>query len=269
MALQTSYEESVVLVTALREGVRKPIGTAFIVAVATDVQTHRYFVTARHVVRDTDDVSVRIGRPDNGVRDLAVAKEEWKHHLSADVSVALCRDFMVQFIHPEISINNVIPEPENKTVMLGGDVYFIGLLRNVPMMAEQNVPMVRSGTIGRLNQHEIRMRHQGTIYTVTGHLIDCRAYQGMSGAPCFYQSLLVRAADNVQTGEPITLRTETYLLGLISAHFDDRLQDRASGADAVLSHTGVGVVTPARFIRELLLDDPELVADRTSRDEAV
>ena len=94
---------------------------------------------------------------------------------------------------------------------LGDTVFFIGLLRNLAPMAEAGVPMVRSGTVGRMWQQRIPARTGLTHAELTGHLIDCRAYQGMSGASvlrstptrCSYCSRICRPGfANVESAAP-------------------------------------------------------------------
>ena len=59
------------------------------------------------------------------------------------------------------------------------------------------------------------------------------------------------------------------LLGLVSAHWN--IKQRAETTGDILGdvrmalNSGMAVVTPAEKIRELLMDDPALVADRVSR----
>ena len=131
---------------------------------------------------------------------------------------------------------------------------FIGLLSKLPEMAQQGIPMVRTGSLGRLNQTDIHVwidlvRH----FKMTVHLLDTRAYRGMSGAPCFIQRLIVRAQPDPHTGEAVTLKTVTYLLGVMSAQFDDKepvepLTEENNGT-RVRIHSGISVVTPVRFLQ--------------------
>jgi hypothetical protein len=150
---------------------------------------------------------------------------------------------------------------------LGDRVYFLGLLA-LPAargMAERNVPMVRSGTIGAMYQDEIPLEWpDGTIRKIQAHLIDCRSYGGFSGSPCFFQR------DDQPTGMKEGVRTRgttTFLLGLISAHFDDFTSPKTRGDIAELGsiripiNTGVGIVTPAERIVEVI-EMPEFKDER-------
>jgi hypothetical protein len=143
-------------------------------------------------------------------------------------------------------------------------------------MGDAGVPMVRSGTFGRLWQEDIRATLGDIETELTGHLIDCRAYQGMSGSPCFLQHsypVLVPVPNSADEGARTwTMQHVTSFFGMIAAHFDDSEEAGPASGDPASSvpvrykvHTGVGVVTPARFIRETL-DDEDLVKLRREAD---
>jgi len=268
MPLQDAYIWSVVILSMHdANGDSYPIGTAF--AVLFD--RNHYLVTARHVVDHGLPVFARRRKLDKETDEVSVGP--WRWHPDEDVAVAALPDWdrwpwELGYI-PEASF---LPErPEDSQLMLGQDILFIGLLRNLPPMALEGIPMVRSGSLGRLNQKNVPLRiTKDRLDHLTAHLIDCRAYQGMSGAPCFSQRLLVRAQHDQQTGEPITLRTETYLIGLVSGNFDEKAPVHKSLAQtfglAIPIHTGVGIVTPVRFIRETL-NDPVFIKDRVEKEQ--
>ncbi len=272
MALQAQYLMSVVFLTAPGDGRRLAAGTAFFVHVDT-VQRHRYLVTAKHNIEGRSGIAVRVGRPEGGVIDLPeIAQEAWSHHRTADVSATLIDHPAAAIFHASIPIKNFVPLPEEEHLMLGTEVFFIGLLRRLPRMEEENLPMLRNGALGSLNLQGVNiMDDQSKIVTPLpyAHLIDCRAYQGMSGAPCFAQRLEVRSRPGQDP--PVDLVTMTYLLGLISGHFDEKAQvsdeDWTGGSYPI--HTGVAVATPARFIYELLMEDKDLKNARDKADEAV
>jgi hypothetical protein len=271
MPLSAAYAMSVFLLTAPSGDGRRAIGTAFSVGMSSELLPHFYFVTAKHVVEDVPDVAVRLRKIDGSVVDKPLESDDWVHHLSADVSAMPMPNLGWTKDFGWAPLASFVEEPVEGAVLLGEDVFFVGLLRKLPVMEEAGVPMVRSGTIGRLNQPGLKaIRDDGISrkeYVIEGHLIDCRAYQGMSGAPCWVQRPIVRQEHNTYTNEPVSLKTETHLFGLISAHFDETIQADIDEGGAYPVHTGVGVVTPARFINELLTQDEDLVAERKQRDD--
>jgi hypothetical protein len=94
---------------------------------------------------------------------------------------------------------------------------------------------------------------------IEAHLIDCRSHGGFSGAPCFVQAT-VSNAGGLFAPEMAGITHKTRLLGLISAHFDDKDSTRVSEIESVVEidvvgqriNSGVGVVTPSERIVEAL-----------------
>lgn len=75
----------------------------------------------------------------------------------------------------------------------------------------------------------------------------------MSGAPCFFQHADKWPTDD---GQGVVLGHVTLLLGVVNGHFTDHEPAKVSkgfvGELATAINTGVGLVTPARFILEVL-----------------
>lgn len=138
--------------------------------------------------------------------------------------------------------------------MLGETVSFVGLFAPIAAMGEQNVPLVRSGTLAAIDQEKVPIAlPEKTVFYHRAHLIDCRAYKGFSGSACFVQFPFSTGIAGV--GRP---HEETELLGLISSHFDETGKATVTGeildlgTIALPVHLGVGVVTQAEAIAELL-----------------
>jgi hypothetical protein len=107
-------------------------------------------------------------------------------------------------------------------------------------MYQENIPLERA---------------DGTFAYIDAHLVDCRSHGGFSGSPCFFQ----RYQENIGVKEGVPYGGEvTFLLGLISGHFDDFTNARVrgdiaeNGAIQSRINTGVGIVTPAEKIVEVL-----------------
>jgi hypothetical protein len=273
MPLTNDYEKAAtLLLRAASDGALSLAGTAF--AVMRDSETfgpelkHVYLVTAGHVVQGIQPVYARVRLLGGSLRDQRT--DNWIHHPKYDIAVAPLQD------DAEVDGVSIPVETFTDEASLGDVVFFIGLLRKLAPMADAGVPMVRSGTVGRMWQDRIPARTGLTSTELTGHLIDCRAYQGMSGAPCFVQHsypVLVPVIGSSDPGERAwSLQHVTLFFGMVAAHFDDDeplLPSAGAGAtlEGVRSrvHTGVGVVTPASFIREAL-DDEDLVELRREAD---
>jgi len=282
MPLNDKYPKSVVFVVGMRKDrndapAPTAIGTAFFVAVPTAMpdRAWAYLVTAAHVVEFESETWVRVRMKDGSLRSLAVPR--WTIHPHDDVAVTFVGipDDLDRTFVPESNFLDVWP----KRPTVGDRVYFIGLLAFAESMVEENVPMVRSGTLGRTYQERVPLRHGDDRVTHhQAHLIDCRSYAGFSGSPCFVQfQSMYSPGDEARGGSwlgGVSQVPETVCLGLISGHWDDMARVQATGDmandQAVQNirfpiNTGVGIVTPVEKIRECLMDD-ELVAARTVLD---
>lgn len=284
MALNDALPRAVAFIigTRSRQNIAQPtpIGTGFFLGVRTPDEpqstrafTH-YLVTAGHVVRAEPETWVRLRRMDGILEDVPIP--EWMFHDRDDVAVAVMEldeteqpyDIAVMPVpdfFPVGAPQRHPPRPRQirHRPMLGDRVYFIGLFAPISAMGERNVPLVRSGTIAAWAQQNVPLPlPDGTVLEYTAHLIDCRSYAGFSGSPCFVQ--FPRDPDIGGVGRP---NEETELIGLVSGHFDFRENAALTGEIADLGtvrvpvHLGVGVVTPAESIQELL-DREDVMADR-------
>jgi len=130
-------------------------------------------------------------------------------------------------------------------------------------MGAQNIPMVRTGSIGAQYQDGIPMRlSNNTLIRVRGHLIDCRSFGGFSGSPCFVRYISGGGkTDGLEIPYPIE---STLLLGMVGGHFDLKtsvtLPDQEDKLNVPVA-AGVAVIYPAETIKEVL-DDDAFVAER-------
>lgn len=279
MPLEETYPFAVTLIVGEQTGpggvrVRQPIGTGFVLRMESpNIKGlgHEYIVTAAHDVETGEPRWVRFRKRDGGVYDLPVGS--WIVHGTADVALTPLRGhggYGLDLRH--IPVEHLIGSKTigNWRPMLADRVYFLGLLAQHPEMADRNIPMVRSGTIGAMYEPRVPIkRADGSPLHVEAHLIDCRSYGGFSGSPCFVQR------EHYTLGWKDKRRWMvfghghlTFLLGLVSAHLDDWQKARLKGdlglepgsVEAAIN-TGVGVVTPSEKILEAL-ELEEVVRDR-------
>jgi hypothetical protein len=259
-----------------QRGERTAIGTAFYVYVPTEADSQRgwiYAVTAAHVVESPNPTWLRVRWDDGRLDEIAVP--QWTIHPTEDVAVA---PFFYQGLQISWWQTNEFLDVWDRRPTLGDRAYFVGLLAVAQAMVAENIPLVRSGTVGRLYQADMPLKHpDGRITRHEMHLIDSRSYGGFSGAPCLVQFESIRRVDtpSIPGGAIGDLSfTETVLLGLVSGHFDDMRPVEASAEAAndqlIRSirfplNTGVALITPVERIRECLMDD-ELVQDRRRRE---
>ncbi|MDX6517252.1 MAG: hypothetical protein QOF50_98 [Gaiellaceae bacterium] len=289
MPLDGSFTWAVSFVIGLRNdkfGNRRavPIGTAFVLSVPGAYGLKfDYLVTAGHVVDSEDETWARF-RVDTHGRVTDVAVHDWVFHPKADVAMAPLgpkQDWRYRTVPIDVALGATSygdPQGQAFDPMLGDRVYFIGLaaLGGLTLMAQRNVPMVRSGTLGATYIDNVPLGTPPNIRRIQAHLIDCRSYGGFSGSPCFVQTLAwSKVLDFTNPGVPSPAQErvdyKTQLLGIVSAHFDAWDEARVTGTIAnegtvsVPINTGIGVVTPSERILEVLAMD-ELADDRERRE---
>ncbi len=279
MAIDSKYLQSVVFVScSWRDEEPELRGTGFVVGVPADdpASIFLYVVTAAHVVRPFASTHIRLTRRDGGIDDLEVPRDTWVFHPFEDIAAAPIvlrpSEQLVSVIGTDL-FNGTAETTYNPGI--GDEVYFIGLLGQVPSMGTRNVPMVRSGSIGAIHQDGIPIRlPDDTVIHVHGHLIDCRSFGGFSGAPCFVHFL-----SRVDQTERLDLQIpvhSTLLFGMVGGHFDlqqsvtlpdqdDKLKVPASAGITVLypSETIMGVIEDDTFVQMRRGDNEEFGAGST------
>ena len=241
---ETNVGVTVMVVAPKPDGTRVPIGTGFVTAVSSPIpgKGFGYVVTAAHVVRFAPTTFVRVTLVSGGIVDIPIP--QWIFHDDGETDVAVSPISLNRSIirHVPTVIDSYI-DPSRPQPRLGESVYFVGLLSSIQAMHPDNVPMVRSGTLGRLYQESVAIKWpDGTIHSMVAHLVDSRAHRGFSGSPCYVQ-LEPRGRTDM------TNNWDTYLLGLITGHLDEM------GVDQQTRNTGVALVTPVEEIWHVLVQE--------------
>lgn len=260
--LSEAHPDAVFFVCAERpDGSCVPVGTCFLVGVPGDEgRWWRYFVTAAHVVMNGEAKWIRFRRSDGAVVDQKVG--EWISHPTADAAATPCDPALLQV--PGIIARFVedtwwadrwaehVPVP----LRIGEEAYFVGLLWDVPTMAERNIPMVRSGRVGAYFQRDIPMV-SGSVHRMepVAHLLDSYSRAGFSGSPCFVDVPVVNSRPDLG-GNALAIGSKVALLGMVIGHFG------TEGANE-----GIAVVTPIEAVRELIEKDPALRQWRETMDK--
>lgn len=259
MPLNEKHPQAVFFVCAERpDGSHYPVGTCFLVGLpGTGDAWWRYFVTAAHVVIDGKAKFIRFRREDGTVVDREVG--EWACHSRSDVAATPCPpeilDGVVHAFVEDWVWSDRWAERTSQPLRIGEEAYFVGLLHDVPTMADRNIPMVRSGRVGAYFQERIPMK-AGDVQRVepVAHLLDSYSRGGFSGSPCFTDHPLIRE-HRQEEGVALEVWSWVALLGVVIGHFN------TEGDNA-----GIAVVTPIEAVRELLADDP-LVEWRNAMDK--
>lgn len=264
MGVSSSYITTAVFISGASEVVPPddaPLrGTGFVAQMdAPDPdECYLHVVTAGHVVRPLACSFVRLSRRDGSVTSLAIPPTDWVFHPVEDVAAALISLDPSEIALTVIPTSSFVGTAETQFAPGPGDeVFFPGLLGQVPSMGERNVPMLRGGMIGALHQSGIPMRlPDDTVLSVHGHLIDCRSFGGFSGSPCF-----VRFTSGINVTPRMGLKTpqvSAHLLGIVGGHFDLRasvtLPDQEDKLRVPVA-AGVAVIQTSQTILEVLRDE--------------
>jgi hypothetical protein len=261
-----------VCLTDAETGYRLPVATAFLVGerdTAPGFENYSFssFVTARHVIENapTDDIFLRVNHKDGAPIDILTKKVDWYLHLTTDIALvplkgswSIWQDtMMIPFPSEAFIIDQKFPpelarrgDGKPFEVMLGSEIFYMSLfaaLRHEPGM----VPIARFGRISRLLQKIWLKRYDDpddkTYFETDAYLAEALSWGGHSGSPAV---LVIQLPNGVQY---------TGLLGLVSAHFSIAAQARTSG-DIIGQvemdlNSGVAVIIPANYIKELLMSE--------------
>jgi hypothetical protein len=242
----------------LEEALRKRavIGTGFLVNVASEANPTGYYphiVTAAHVIADQQkiEIEIPIPRPSGGTY-APVQVKNWHRPLpNVDLAVALFVDSSEHKALYGIDEQELVPNQWIQRLSLGGDIAYVGILTPLDR------PMVRTGTIGALDQENLKLEG----YDYTAHLVDCRSYAGFSGSPVFV-GIAKPGLRHTAEYQGIPLGEMAYfgfLCGMFVEHLTDKNPWAASGY-------GVGVMVRSIEIRKALMSAP-LRNERRQEDE--
>jgi hypothetical protein len=155
---------------------------------------------------------------------------------------------------------------------VGHEVFFTGLFGQHAGRL-RNLPIARFGNISRLPGEPIAIRRLGnSTEEIEGYLVEATSWGGHSGSPAFWlypvsMVWFAPSSDRPDSQIPVSSPGQIIgLMGLVSAHFDIPREATTKGdilGRIVTSiNSGIAVVTPAHFIRQLI--DSEPVRDEIS-----
>jgi hypothetical protein len=254
---------------------RKPQGTAVFVDLPDVTRPgviYTYLVTARHNLEQaqTDEIYARVNTPIS-FRDVPVRRNNWHTHDHADVAAILFKDpeesekqkeqerlhfecvptseFVGTefFYHYHVTVRDLglVDFP----VRVGTEIFVPGLF-SVEPGKKRNLPVARFGHISRMPTEPIVLGEENRPFEQLAYLAEFRSWGGQSGSPAF---CVFR-----QTPQDMLPVFYIAFLGLVYGHFDIKSGKVDDLPDA---NSGIGIVTPAELVRELLLRE-DLVKER-------
>lgn len=246
-------------------------------------------VTARHNIQEVRALGgamfIRVNAGDSYV-DIPTEADDWFESDEADVAccywasdegdvIALPLGQLVQddltyrFGHLVFEAQVMDPDP----IYVGADVFVVGLFSQHAGRS-RNLPVARFGNVARLPREPITVERQQGTEQIEGYLVEARSWGGVSGSPAYWAHPITqvveierppqgnraerRAQQRIRPA-PLAISRElpfVALLGLVSAHFDIP-RDAVHTGDVLGKVTtplnsGMAVVTPAHFIRQLI-----------------
>jgi hypothetical protein len=231
-----------------------------------------YLVTNRHVAecwdengkaRDVQAVDLRINLKDGSStteRMSAAGRVRW--YFPSDDSV----DLAVTIIAPSPAVDNLVVPLEmfftknsfaSYNVGEGAKIILSGYFVQMPGVRRVQ-PIMREGILAMIPDEPIltTARKPGTVY-----LADTHIFGGNSGSPVFISTAGVRPG-SVQF-------LDTYMfLGVVSGYYyeDSPVSFKIATTAKGVGHanSGVSIIVPADFLKDLILNNPELQAVRES-----
>jgi hypothetical protein len=270
--------------------IRVPKATAFFVLVPCENDqglSFTYVVTARHVLEESgsSNVFLRVNTSSGSFEDIQTHRDEWWTHDTQDVAATrftpkqgIDLDYSHIPLHGFVGPNYEYAEkPFDQlpiAVEVGNEVFFLGLF-NQQAGKQQNLPIARFGHISRMPSAITMERHGGTgTWTIGAYLAECHSWGGHSGSPVFWRRPMVQQG-TLQSPQMHVVNYAAIghfqaFLGLMSGHFDIPVKAKTTGDIVGEIRTGVnagiGVITPAHSIKELLLrEDVTEERERHSR----
>jgi hypothetical protein len=151
---------------------------------------------------------------------------------------------------------------------LGGEALYMGWVKPIRSMSERGQPMVRSATLGFVGAENLPYDGNPPRSLPIGHILDCRSWEGFSGAPCWVHVQVPYTPPD--SFEPPRILTQLAQAGIVKWAGDTLSVVGFFGmlvAYTTNSGHGVGIVTPGERIVDLILDDEELVEIREQAEE--
>ena len=219
---------------------RDAIGTAFGITGPGDPgDDWAYAVTAHHVIEGQKKIEIQAPDPAHpGITSPPIEVDGWQHPVKElDLALApLPRESGFPIMTLRLGWQ-VVPDLD-MAPHLGSTFQYVGLL------APLDRPMVRSGTIGAVDQTGVP--HDSEDYGYTCHLADCRSYGGFSGSPCFLEIPFASLTEKClppwlpAASGPVGRITYTHVLcGMFTEHLDSEDPMNA------VSRLGVGIMLRA------------------------
>jgi hypothetical protein len=278
------------------DGSFTPKATGFFAHAGENNIQRTYFVTAEHVVSNSQSaiakdgrekdrrgrLAVRLNVKDGGAEVVTLHEAHWWSHPDlenlSDVAVTPWSVQKAHFDHFPLPLyGSMVGASQTghlrrRGAGLGQEIAIVGLFRHHRGL-QRNEPIVRIGNIAALPEEKVWTRY--CDYT-EAYLVECNSIGGLRGSPVFANltdappSTMHVGGVNYETPDGVVDFRKYMPIGLMHGHWDLRnLTDTApdDGEERESINTGVGVVIPIQKIIETLYQ-PELVDIRRQLGES-
>lgn len=251
-------KKCVTFIFSRKNGVLRPEGTGFFVAVNTEDGKHHavYLVTAKHVLRDNGGsylreffYSLNTKKKAAQLTQIITANHKVLTHSDDNVDIAA----LLQYPDPSIfdylylsadyfTDGNIL---EEKGIREGSRVFFAGLFADFEGKYFYE-PLVRFGNISLLTKDKTDISKRGEPRRLAHlYLVECQSLGGFSGSPVFFERERI-------TKDKVYYSPEIYLGGIMKGHYRDIIE--AHGIIRELN-AAIALVTPCYLLHEILNTD--------------
>ncbi len=266
--VQDIVKDCVLFLGTKEKGHFRPKATAFHVRYDEDGLGFIYLITAEHNItgfREKNwDLWNRANLKDGKVLETKMSLENWWFHPDsgkAPTDVAVCpvvfhpdEKYRTIPLNGKEGIAGTADVLAKNYIGLGDEIVITGLFRS-HHGRQQNIPIIRIGTIATMKEEPVYTKYCG--YT-DAYLIEARSISGLSGSPVFVNVPPFHITNDGAI--EATRGSRLYFLGLMHGHFDvqNLNEDMVADSDDDASkgiNTGIGVVIPVEKIIETLEGD--------------
>lgn len=247
-------------------------GAGFLVGVRWEKDSrkiHTYAVTNYHVAVSGGASVVRINTKSGGSVCVETQPTEWFWRVGHDVAVHRIdqpNSFFGLLSATLMPISDLLITPEDirkYNIGEGDEVASVG--RFVDLTGHQkNQPMLRTGVISLMGPIPVRQARGVPWEQEPCHIVEMRSRTGFSGSPVYVyiDQLFARFVPTEIEIKPFEFHGP-WLFGIQAGQFP--LDKENADEDAY--GTSMATVVPSEYLRELLMEDERVIAERREHEE--
>lgn len=256
------------------------IGTAFFVELLEDGYLFRYLITAKHVINDEPEISVRLNTH-NGKMQTVLLPNDWESPSNPAIDVALMPYNPPQevFDYFPLDVGMFVFKGHVESYLSVGDETLVTGMFSRRQGVKRNIPILRSGIVAALLEEPfVHFSDDGSdVNYYDAYLVETRSIGGLSGSPVFvvkHQNPPALSAKLASQNPRVIAdylskyrhpRFTTYLLGMIRSHWDlyrDDEGDRTDDEEIDAFNTGIAKVIPAWDIFDVIKKSEKFMKQR-------